>query len=164
MNQLLAGALGVMLFAAAPIHAQTPSSASAPSRDTSVITRASGTFEVKLNPLTTDAPGVARYALDKVFSGDLQATSKGEMLANGTAEGFGVYVAVEVVTGTLNGRSGSFALHHNGVMDGGAPTLNVRVVPGSGTGDLAGITGTFNIILDGGKHAYEFDYSLPAAR
>lgn len=151
-------AAAALLLAAAPARAQTTT----PQRETAVTTRASGTFEVKIDPLTTDAPGVARYGLEKTYGGDLQGTSKGEMLANGGTEGYGVYTAIEVVTATLAGRSGTFALHHYGVMDGGAPTLNGHIVPGSGTGGLAGISGTFTIILEGGKHGYALDYTLPA--
>src|SRR6202008_4805398 len=109
---------------------------------------------------TTDAPGLARYSLDKTFQGDLQGTSKGEMLASGGAEGSGVYGAIEVVTGTLYGRSGTFALYHSGVMTAGVPTLSVKVVPDSGTGELAGITGTLAIIIEGGTHSYQFDSAL----
>ena len=74
-----------------------------------------------------------------------------------------MYVAVERVTGTLDGRQGSFVLHHRGVMDRGQPNLSVAVVPDSGTGELAGIAGDFRIILEGGRHVYEFDYTLPEA-
>lgn len=158
-----AGAI-LVLAAASAARAQTsPPPAAATHRETAVTARATGTFDVQMSPLATDAPGVSRFSLDKQFHGGLEATGKGEMLANGSAAGSGVYVAMEVVTGTLDGRSGSFALHHTGIMDGGAPTLSVRVVPGSGTGELAGITGTLNIIIEGGKHSYELDYTLPAA-
>jgi hypothetical protein len=159
MHRLLFAAL--LLSAAVPARAQTPSTAPAHPRETTVTQHASGTFEVKITPQETDAPGVSRMSVDKQFHGDLEGTSKGEMLANGSASGSGVYVALEVVTGTLQGRTGSFALHHTGIMDGGAPTLDVRVVPGSGTGELAGIAGTFRIIIEGGKHSYALDYTLP---
>lgn len=131
-------------------------------------TRASGTFQVKLAPQTTahDAAGavLGRMSIDKEFHGDLDAISQGEMLAAGTAvEGSAGYVAVEKVTGTLHGRAGSFVLQHSGTMDRGAPTLSVTVVPDSGTGALAGISGRMNIIVEGGRHAYTFDYTLPEA-
>lgn len=153
----LAAAACLLLAAAPAARAQTTTT-----QRTAVTTRASGTFEVKVQPLTTDAPGLARLSIDKTYSGDLQGTSKGEMLANGGTEGYGVYTAIEVVTATLGGRSGTFALHHYGVMDGGAPTLSGSIVPGSGTGALAGISGTFTIILEGGGHGYTLDYTLPA--
>ncbi|MFC5489442.1 DUF3224 domain-containing protein [Dokdonella soli] len=128
---------------------------------------ARGPFEVKLNPQKPDNPpaesaALGRMSIDKQFHGDLDATSKGEMLAAGTeVKGSAGYVAMERVSGTLHGRSGSFVLQHNATMTRGVPYLNIIVVPDSGTGELAGLTGTMNIIIaDGGKHSYEFDYTL----
>ena len=115
-------------------------------------TCASGTFEVKLNPLPSDeetgGAALGRLALDKQFSGDLEAASKGEMLAVGTAvEGSAGYVAMEHVSGTLHGRSGTFALQHSGTMARGAQQLSVTVVPDSGTGQLVGLSGAMTIQL-----------------
>lgn len=131
--------------------------------------QAKGTFEVKIGPLTaydvSEGTKAGRMSIDKVFHGDLDATSKGEMLTSGSAEQTsGVYVAVETVKGTLHGRKGSFILHHTGIMERGNPSLEIKVVPDSGTEELAGITGTMNIIIapDGG-HSYEFEYTLPPA-
>ena len=129
-------------------------------------TRATGPFDVKLAPLPLSdvaaATGFARMSLDKVFHGDLTATSQGEMLsAMGGVKGSAAYVALERVTGTLHGRTGSFALQHTGVMDRGAPSRVVTVVPDSGTGALAGLTGTLSIHIDGKAHSYVFDYTLP---
>jgi hypothetical protein len=129
-------------------------------------TRASGSFEVKLTPQAVvegvgDAT-VGRMAIEKRFHGDLEGSSKGEMLATrGAVEGSAGYVAMERVNGTLHGRSGSFSLQHSGTMDRGARTLSVTVVPDSGAEELVGLTGTLAIIIDGGKHSYEFDYMLP---
>jgi Protein of unknown function (DUF3224) len=129
----------------------------------------SGSFEVKIEPQNADnAParesGLGRMSIDKQFHGDLEATSKGEMLSFMNRDaGSGGYVALERVTGTLGGRSGSFVLEHNATMDHGAPMLNIIVVPGSGTGELAGISGTMKIRIESGKHFYDFDYTLPAA-
>jgi hypothetical protein len=133
-----------------------------------VTTRATGTFEVKLTPQATDAEErgstLARLAIAKEFRGDLEGTSKGEMLSAGTqTKGSAGYVAQERVTGTLGGRSGSFVLQHTGVMTRGAPGLTITVVPDSGTGDLAGIAGTMTIIIEPGKHSYEFDYEITSA-
>jgi expansin (peptidoglycan-binding protein) len=127
---------------------------------------AQGTFEVKTAPLPPDeavaATSIGRYSLDKVYRGDLEAASAGEMLGAGNpATGTAGYVAIEQVTGTLQGRSGSFALQHFGTMDGGKFDLNVRVVPGSGTGELEGIAGVLTIIIEGGKHSYAFEFTLP---
>jgi hypothetical protein len=131
-----------------------------------IMTRhATGTFEVKMTPQASDEkgadPAVGRYSLDKQFHGDLEGTSKGEMLAVGTAvEGSAGYVAMEQVTGTLGGRKGTFALQHTGTMTRGAPQLSVTVVPDSGTGQLVGLTGRMDIKITDGKHFYNFEYSI----
>jgi hypothetical protein len=123
---------------------------------------ATGTFEVKLTPQTDD-PMVGRMTIDKQFHGDLEGTSKGQMLAmQGDVKGSAGYVAMERVTGTLAGRSGSFALQHTGSMNRGATELSVTVVPDSGTAGLAGLHGRMNIIRAEGKHSYEFEYTLEA--
>jgi hypothetical protein len=130
----------------------------------------SGEFEVKLKPQKTDNPeaesaGLSRMSLDKQFHGALEATSKGEMVSvMSEVKGSGVYVAIERVTGTLGGRSGSFVLDHRGVMTRGTPELSVMVGPDSGTGDLIGLTGEMQIKFPDGKHFYEFSYSLPENR
>jgi hypothetical protein len=128
------------------------------------MTKASGTFEVKTTPQAPDAAdssGIGRLLLDKVFKGDLQATSKGQMLGMGTAvEGSAGYVAMEHVSGSLHGNDGTFALQHIGKMTRGTPELNVSVVPDSGTAALTGLSGKMQIIIADGKHSYEFDYEL----
>jgi hypothetical protein len=130
-----------------------------------VTAHASGPFDVKLNllePYTKNDPAFGRRSLDKQFHGGLEATSQGEMLSVGSAQGSGGYVAIERVIGTLHGRKGSFALQHNATMTQGAPYLNIVVVPGSGTGELVGLTGTMQIqIAPGGAHSYSFEYALP---
>lgn len=128
--------------------------------------RATGTFDVKVAPLepyNKDDKAVGRLSLDKQFHGDLEGTSKGEMLAFGTgAPGTsGGYVAIEKVTGKLAGRSGTFVLQHNTTMTKGKSDMNIFVVPDSGTGELAGISGKMQIIIEGGKHSYVFEYALP---
>lgn len=127
--------------------------------------RAKGAFEVKLAPLASynqdDGANLGRLSLDKQFHGDLEATSKGEMLSAGTAvEGSAGYVAIERITGSLAGRSGSFALQHNGIMARGAAQLTITVVPDSGTGELTGLSGTMTIDIVEGKHTYELTYTL----
>jgi hypothetical protein len=155
----------VMLAMGTAARAQTsPPPATATHRETVVTTRASGTFEVKMNPQPADPAWLGRFSFDKQFHGGLEGTSQGVMLAAGTpAAGSGGYVAMEQVTGALNGRSGTFVLQHNGTMSPGSMTLSVTVVPGSGTGELAGLAGTFAIIIADGKHSYDFDYTLPDA-
>ena len=103
-------------------------------------------------------------SIDKRFHGDLEGTSRGEMLAARTAEpGSAGYVAMERVTGKLHGREGTFVLQHTGTMTRGTPTLGVTVVPDSGTGELAGLAGEMTIVIEEGKHSYVFDYTLTAA-
>jgi hypothetical protein len=127
---------------------------------------ARGTFDVNMTPQPPEdkSEGLAlgRMLIEKKFQGDLEAVSNGQMLTGMTAvKGSGAYVAIERVTGTLSGHSGSFILHHLGIMERGAPRLNVTVVPDSGTRELAGIAGTMTIIIAEGKHSYEFAYTLP---
>src|SRR5580658_9092148 len=122
-----------------------------------VMTRhAEGTFEAKTAPVAADevlaGTSIGRFSLVKQYYGDLEGPSKGEMIAAGDlAKGNAGYVALEQVTGTLHGRTGSFALQHTGTMEGGAYKLTVTVVPGSGTGDLVGLAGTLTILIEKGK-------------
>jgi len=132
-------------------------------KEAGVTKHASGAFEVKMNPQVDDKrePTVGRMSLDKQFHGDLEATSKGQMLAVMTdVSGSAGYVAMERVNGKLHGRSGTFALQHSGTMTRGTPQLIITVVPDSATGELAGLTGTMTINIVDGKHFYEFDYAL----
>jgi hypothetical protein len=123
--------------------------------------RASGTFEVKLTPQEGVAEGLGRLTIEKTFRGDLEATSRGEMLTAGTAvKGSAGYVAIERVNGTLHGRGGSFALQHSGTMTRGAPQLTITVVPDSGTDELVGLAGTMAIVHEGGARSYELDYTI----
>lgn len=128
--------------------------------------QASGTFDVALALLpvenVTDEAMMQRRSLDKTFHGALDGRSKGQMLSIGTSTmGSGVYVAVERVEATLDGKSGAFSLHHTGIMNRGAPTLTITVVPDSGTGSLTGITGAMTIDIREKQHYYTFDYDLP---
>lgn len=129
------------------------------------MTRARGTFDVTLKPLSADAgPGVeslGRLSIDKVFHGDIDGTSKGQMLTGGTAiKNSAAYVAIEQVSGSLKGRKGTFILQHTGIMNRGEGSLVITVVPDSGTGALEGLTGTMVIKIDAGRHSYEMEYSL----
>jgi hypothetical protein len=133
-----------------------------------VTTQAKGTFEVKVVQQAAEEkvgdPTVGRMSIDKQFHGDLEGTSKGQMLAAMTeVKGSAGYVAMERVSGTLHGHTGTFALQHSGTMNRGVPQLSVTVVPDSGTGQLAGLMGKMEIIITEGKHSYEFDYTLPEA-
>lgn len=127
--------------------------------------RASGTFEVKLSPAVDEGieSPTGRMILDKEFHGDFTGTSKGQMLmaSSLSTPGSAGYVAIEQLTGTLNGRSGTFYLQHSGTMTRGAGDLTITVIPDTGTDDLLGLSGRMNIIIADGKHSYEFDYALP---
>ena len=105
-------------------------------------------------------------SIDKQYHGDLEGTGKGFMLSSAATivKGSGGYVAMERVTGTLKGRTGTFILQHSGTMTRGVPQLMISVVPDSGTGQLMGLAGTLAIKIDEGKHSYEFAYTLPGAR
>ncbi len=125
--------------------------------------QANGTFEVKLAPQDDKSEDalLGRMTIDKQFHGDLDATSKGQMLTAMTAEkGSAGYVAIEKVSGILQGRKGTFVLQHSGTMNRGDQQLNITVVPASGTGELVGLTGKMTIKIEGGKHFYEFQYTI----
>ncbi len=167
--------MALILFATISAQPQAPQSqntqtdpkSSTPTSKAVPPLHATGPFEVKLDPQAPDEKGggtaIARIVLDKRFHGDLEATSKGTMLASGTgAKGSsGGYVALEIVTGSLKGHTGTFVLQHSATMNRGTPHLSVTVVPDSGTGQLTGLSGTMEIIIADGKHSYDFEYTLP---
>src|SRR6185503_11293239 len=126
------------------------------------MTRANGSFVVTMTPQPSqDGSVVGRFLLDKQFHGALEGTSKGEMLAVRTdVEGSAGYVAMEQVSGKLNGRSGTFALQHNGLMSRGTQQLSIVVVPDSGTDQLSGLAGKMHINIVDGAHSYEFEYEF----
>jgi hypothetical protein len=139
-------------------------------KGTTMPAHATGAFEVKVTPQPQDDkvgdPSVGRLALDKTFHGDLEATTKGQMLTASTeTKGSAGYVAIERVTGTLRTaagpRIGTFALQHTGTLNRGVPELSVTDVPDSGTGQLVGLAGKMAINLADGKHSYDFEYTLP---
>lgn len=127
--------------------------------------KAAGTFDIELKPLDAYAPAQhgmksARMSIDKTFLGDLSGNSRGEMLSVRASAGSAAYVAMEQVTGELDGRKGSFVLVHLGTMTADASHLTLQVAPGSGTDDLVGLAGSMTIENDNGKHSYTFDYTL----
>lgn len=130
------------------------------------MSHARGTFTVEVKPLSpAPAEGIGRMSINKQIHGDLEATTKGEMFSAGDPKnGAAGYVAMEVVAGTLAGKTGGFALQHSATMDPSGRKLTVLIVPGSGSGELKGISGTFTILIEGGKHSYDLEYSLPAAK
>jgi hypothetical protein len=131
-------------------------------REIAAMKHAKGTFEVKVTPQDGgEDPKLGRMALDKQFHGNLEAAGKGQMLTAATNEqGSAGYVAIEKVSGTLDGRTGTFVLQHTGTMNRGKPELSVTVVPDSGTGELTGLAGKMAIIIESGKHSYDFEYTL----
>jgi hypothetical protein len=123
--------------------------------------RATGTFETSFEPLPTDDETVGRMRITKIFKGDLEGTGRAEMLSVGTAvEGSAGYVAIDRIAGALHGRKGTFVLQHSGLMARGEGTLSVVVVPDSGTDELTGLSGNFDIQIVDGRHEYVFDYDL----
>jgi hypothetical protein len=124
---------------------------------------AQGTFTVDIRPLTPPpAEGLGRFSIIKRIYGELEATGVGEMFSGGDPkQGSAGYVAIEVITGALGGKKGSFALQHFATMDASGPKMQVIVVPGSGTAELKGIAGAFVIHNDKGQHSYDFEYTLP---
>ena len=138
-------------------------------RDSPMTQHATGPFEVETTPLDPafkfDDNSLGRFSLDKQFHGDLEATGKGEMLTAGSpTKGSGAYVAIERVSGSLHGRSGTFILQHSGTMAHGSYQLSIAVVPDSGTGQLADLTGSMTIIIKEGTHTYDLAYALPASK
>jgi hypothetical protein len=130
--------------------------------------QATGLFDVTLTPQPhldgVGDPAIGRMSIEKQFAGDLAGASRGHMLtAMSEVKGSAAYVAIERVNGTLHGRSGGVSLHHTGIMTRGTPQLTIAVVPDSGTGQLAGITGSMTIDIVEGKHHYTLTYSLPDA-
>lgn len=132
-------------------------------KDKTTTSSASGTFEVNMTPQQNpeEHAAIGRMLIDKQFHGDLEASSKGQMLAYRTAvESSAGYVAMEQVEGMLNGRYGTFVLQHSGTMNRGESHLSLTVVPDSGTSDLAGLAGEMEIIIEDGQHAYRFAYTF----
>ncbi len=127
--------------------------------------RVSGRFEVNLtpHPSTDQARGAfsQRMLIDKTFFGDLKGTSIGEMMATRTAvENSAGYVAIERITGSLLGKSGSFVLQHSSLMNRGEPIQSITVIPDSGTGQLEGLRGSMIIRIEEKQHFYDFDFEL----
>ena len=123
---------------------------------------ATGTFDVTLTPDSAAGAAVSGMTIAKTLHGGIEGTSSGRMLSVGSPSSGGAgYVAMERVTGTLDGKAGSFALQHSGTIDRNGQSLSVTVVPGSGTDALAALTGAMTIRIEAGKHLYTFDYAIP---
>ena len=131
-----------------------------------MLNHATGTFDEVVTPLSlydkSAPPTLGRRAFEKHIHGDIEGVSKGEMLITKTSvEGSQAYVAIEYFAGTFKGHYGTFVLQHKGILNQGKLDLVLNVVPDSGSGAFAGVTGTFNIAIVNGKHTYDFAYTLP---
>lgn len=161
MRRTCLSALTALTLAAAPGGART-------STEPPMTRRITGTVDVKMNPLPGEGPAwesFGRRAIEKRYHGDLEATGEGQMLGFlSTEKGSAGYVALERVTGTLNGRKGSFVLQHSGTMARGVEALAITVVPDSGTEGLSGLSGRMSILVHEGRHVYEFEFALPKGR
>lgn len=128
---------------------------------------ATGTFVVTLAPMPTHQtanPLLGRMSIDKVFSGELDGTSQGEMLSARTATaGSAGYVAIEEVRATLGGRAGTFVLQHSSTMERGTPAQSITVVPDSATGELSGLRGRMTITIRDKQHYYDLVYWFESA-
>ncbi len=149
----------------APVPSQGPQAAPPAATRSSQMSHAVGTFDVRITPVEPgdgdEAFGHGRLRIAKTFHGDLQGTSAGEMLATMDDGQSGAYVALERVSAALDGRRGAFTLAHRGIMDRGAQDLLITIVPGSGNGDFAGISGVFHLTIADGEHRYDLEYDLP---
>lgn len=131
--------------------------------------QAKGEFDVKVTPQPPDEKGsdplLGRMSIDKHYHGDLEATGVGQMLTGGDYKtGSAGYVAMEKVSGTLKGQKGTFLIQHTGMLNKGAATLSIIIVPDTGTGQLVGIAGKMDVKITDGKHFYELEYTLPEAK
>lgn len=157
-------ALALLASSGCDANEREPESRAPDTEELAMSTQASGTFDVTITPEDSqeeDGIAMGRSAMEKRFEGDLEGSSVGTMLTAMTSvEGSAGYVALERVSGTLHGRSGTFVLQHSGTMDRGEQWLSVTVVPDSGTGDLTGLAGTMNIEIVEGEHSYTLGYSL----
>lgn len=175
MKTLCRLALVMMIGLVLPVNgqfskAQLQSSQTAGKTQTGATMHASGPFDVKVAPQPSDEkntdPSMGRMSIDKHYHGDLEAAATGLMLTGGDYKtGSAGYVAMEKVSGTLQGRAGTFMLQHSATLTQGAQQLSITVVPGTGTGQLTGIAGKMQITMkEGGKHFYELEYTLPSAK
>lgn len=122
---------------------------------------AKGSFEVDLTPISEDSHPAGRMTIDKVYSGDFVGKGVGQMLSKRTEAGASAYCAIEEVEGVLNGKSGGFTLIHNGVMSADTSSLEITILPGSGRGELLGITGKKEIVQSKEGHQYILTFSMP---
>ncbi len=154
MMAFLAAAFGIDPVRADPPQTHGPV-------EKTFMSEVTGEFDVKVVPVETGDDKMGMMTLDKRYHGELDATGQGRMLTGMTdVKGSAAYVAIERVKGRLKGAEGTFLMHHTGLMSKGSQSLDIRVVPDSGTGELAGIEGEMHIKIADGKHFYRFEYTL----
>lgn len=118
-----------------------------------------GEFDVKMTPVETEDPKLGLMTLQKTYRGKLEGTGSGRMLTGMTdVATSAAYVAMERITATLDGKQGSFIIHHRGIMEGTEQQLEIEIVSDSGTDGLTGIRGTMEIDVRDGKHFYKLNY------
>jgi Protein of unknown function (DUF3224) len=104
---------------------------------------------------------LSRVQISRTFSGDLQGSSTGEIMI-AKSEGGGGYIGHDLISGTLAGKSGSFVFQHTGLMGPDGINNTGTIVPGTGTGELTGITGEGTMLADEeGNHTLTLEYELP---
>lgn len=162
-NLVLGSAIAVAALAANRVIAESKQGTTTGERK--FMHEVSGEFDVKVSPVDTGDAKLGMMTLDKRYRGDLDATGAGRMLTGMTdVKGSAAYVAIERVSGKLKGAAGTFLLYHTGAMSKGTQSMSIRVVPDSGTGELAGIDGQLHIKIADGKHFYRFEYTLGEAK
>jgi hypothetical protein len=158
--------LSGLVLAACCLSVAPAGAAASAEGDHRMYAHATGSFSITMTPATAPQRAgrttLGRVLLEKIYAGDLVATANGEMLSGVTdTRGAAGYVAMEAITGVLQGKEGSFVAQHAGTMADGKQQLSIVIVPHSGTGQLTGISGTLAIRIENGQHFYDIDYSLP---
>ena len=121
---------------------------------------AKGSFSVELTPQGDGNFAAGRMIIDKSYTGDLEGTGTGQMISKRIENGAAVYFAIEEFVGTVGGKKGAFTLLHKGFMSSEEQLLEITILQGSGSGELAGIAGTLEITQEDGTHQYRLKYSL----
>ena len=122
--------------------------------------KATGSFDITLEPQAGESYPVGRMQIDKTYTGDLVGTGTGQMISKRTEAGDAVYSAIEEFEGSIQGKSGGCTFFHIGRMSTAEQTLDITIVSGSGTGELVGIEGLLSISQEQGSHHYELEYTL----
>jgi len=124
---------------------------------------AKGIFEVDLQPQSDGDFPAGRMLIDKTYSGDMTGSGKGQMISKRTESGTAVYYAIEEFSGTVQGKNGAFTLIHKGHMFAESQSLDIKILAGSGGGELDNISGSMAITQDSDGHSYELVYELKSS-